>query len=140
MSFVAEGGCLCGAIRYRVSAAPFSVAHCHCSNCRKASGAAMLTWLTVKQGEFTWLRGEPKRYRYESEHYPAPVERLFCENCGSQLGWHCLDDGTVDITAGSLDDPGVIDPQRHVFARGRVHWLQLADDLPSFDTTPRIDS
>jgi len=136
MSYPAEGGCLCGAVRYRLSAAPRKSMHCHCDNCRKASGAAMLTWITVTESDFEWLQGEPQRYRYDSEHYEAPVERLFCGACGSQLVWHCLDDGTVDLTAGSLDDADLAEPQRHVFARGRVRWLHLADDLPSFETMP----
>jgi hypothetical protein len=136
MVLPAEGGCLCGNVRYRISAAPRASVHCHCDNCRKASGAAMLTWLTVAGADLEWLAGEPQRYRYRSEHYAAPVERLFCASCGSQLGWRCVSDDTVDLTAGSLDDPDVIEPQRHVFARGRVRWLHLADELPRFETTP----
>ena len=134
MSFPTEGGCLCGAVRYRLSAAPSASMHCHCGNCRKASGAAMLTWLTVDAADFEWLRGEPQRYRYESEHYPGTVQRWFCAACGSQLGWHCEDDGTVDLTAGSLDDPGVVEPTYHVFTHGRVRWMKLDDDLPRYET------
>ncbi len=134
MSFPTEGGCLCGAVRYRLSAAPLVSMHCHCGNCRKASGAAMLTWLTVDAADFEWLRGEPHRYRYESEHYPGAVQRWFCAVCGSQLGWHCEDDGTLDLTAGSLDDPGVVEPTHHVFTRGPVHWLKLDDGLPRHQT------
>lgn len=137
MSYPIEGGCLCGAIRYRVAEAPLMSMHCHCDNCRKASGAGMLTWATVAASAFEWIAGEPRRYRYESEHYPAPVERGFCGTCGSQLQWRCVDDGTVDITAGSLDDPDAIEPQRHVFARGRVRWMRTDDGLPSFETTSR---
>ncbi len=134
MSFPTEGGCLCGAVRYRLSAAPLASMHCHCDNCRKASGAAMLTWLTVDTADFEWLRGEPQRYRYESEHYPGTVQRWFCAACGSQLGWHCEDDGTVDLTAGSLDDPGVIEPTHHLFTRGQVRWMKLDDGLPRYPT------
>lgn len=137
MPFPAEGGCLCGAVRYRVSAAPVAAMHCHCTNCRKASGAAFLTWVAVRRDDFEWLSGEPRRYRYESEHYAAPVERMFCGTCGSQLVWQCVDRDTLDVTAGSLDDVGLVEPLRHVFARSRVGWLHLADDLPSFATTPR---
>ena len=70
----------------------------------------------------------------------APVERLFCGACGSQLGWRCVDGGTVDLTAGSLDDPDLIEPQRHVFVRGKVRWLHTDDDLPGFATTPRDEA
>ena len=140
MSYPAEGGCLCGAVRYRLLAAPRKSMHCHCDNCRKASGAAMLTWITVSEADFEWLQGEAQSYGYASEHYEAPIERLFCGVCGSQLSWRAAADGTVDITAGSLDDAELAAPQRHVFARGRVSWLQLADDLPSFATTPEHEA
>ncbi len=134
MSFPTEGGCLCGAVRYRLSAAPLASMHCHCANCRKASGAAMLTWLTVGKADFEWLGEEPRRYRYESEHYPEPVERWFCSDCGSQLGWHCEANQTVDLTAGSLDDPNLIEPEYHVFVRGQVRWMEIDDELPRYET------
>ncbi len=140
MSFPTEGGCLCGDVRYRLAAAPVASMHCHCDNCRKASGAAMLTWATVNEADLEWIAGEPSFYRYTSDHYPAPVERCFCGRCGSQLGWHCLDDGTFDLTAGSLDDPDLVEPQRHVFVRGKVRWLHTSDGLPDFETTPRAES
>lgn len=134
MSFPTEGGCLCGAVRYRLSAAPLASMHCHCGNCRKASGAGMLTWLTVNDADFEWLRGEPQRYRYESEHYPGTVQRWFCAACGSQLAWRSEDASTLDLTAGSLDDPGVVEPTHHVFTQGSVRWMKLDDDLPRYET------
>jgi len=123
---------LCGAVRYRISSAPRDAMHCHCVNCRKASGAAMLTWITVSEDHFEWLCGEPRRYRYDSEHYPQGVERWFCADCGSQLGWHCQDDGTIDLTAGSLDDPDLVEPRFHHFMRSAVRWLHLDDGLPCY--------
>ena len=134
MSFRAEGGCLCGAIRYRISAEPTAVMHCHCSNCRKASGAAVLTWLTVGAEHLEWLQDEPQRYAYDSEHYSGGVARLFCGTCGSQLGWSSDADSTADLTVGSLDDPNVVHPAYHVFIRSKVHWLELDDDLPRYET------
>jgi hypothetical protein len=130
MPYSIEGGCLCGAIRYRLTAPPTDVLHCHCDNCRKASGAAVLTWVTVAGDNFSWLQGEPRRYRYGSDFYPGLVERQFCGDCGSQLGWRCEDDGIVDITAGSLDDPNVVEPECHVFASGEIRWMHLDDGLP----------
>lgn len=137
MKYPSDGGCLCGAIRYRLAAPRVASMHCHCDNCRKASGSGMLTWVTVTAPDFEWLAGEPKRYRYTSEYYPAPVERAFCGDCGSPLTWHCVDDGTIDVTAGSLDRPDAVEPQRHVFARSRLRWMRLEDDLPAFETTAR---
>ena len=125
-----EGGCLCGAVRYRLSAAPILALHCHCENCRRASGAALLTWITVDAADFQWLCGEPKRYRYDSEHYPGGVERCFCADCGSQLGWHGQPDGTVDLTAGCLDDLNLVQPRFHHFVRRELPWMRVDDGLP----------
>ncbi len=135
MSYPTDGGCLCGAIRYRLSAAPMASMHCHCNNCRKASGAAMLTWVTVAADAVELVRGQPRRYGYVSEHYAGEVERWFCGSCGSQLAWHQVGSDTIDLTAGSLDDADRIEPGHHVFVRSRVRWLHGVDDLPAFETT-----
>ncbi len=134
MSFPAEGGCLCGAIRYRISAEPMDAMHCHCTNCRKASGAAVLTFVTVDPEHVEWLKGEPQRYAYDSEHFSGAVSRLFCGTCGSQLAWSNDNDPTVDLTVGSLDDPDVTRPTYHVFVRSKVHWMELDDNLPRYET------
>ena len=57
------GGCLCGAVRYRVTAEPLHATHCHCSMCRRASGAAFLTFATFPASALTWTEGEPAVYR-----------------------------------------------------------------------------
>ena len=134
MSYPIEGGCLCGKIRYRLAAPPAAVMHCHCDNCRKASGAVMLTWMTVREADFEWLQGEPRSYRYASPHYEPEIERLFCGDCGGQLVWHGRDDGNIDLTAGSLDDPGVLEPSYHVFTRRAAPWLHMEDGLPRYPT------
>lgn len=125
---------MCGAIRYKISAEPVDVMHCHCTNCRKASGAAVLTFVTVDSEGFEWLQGEPQRYAYGSEHYGDGVARLFCSRCGSQLGWSNDNDPTVDVTVGSLDDPDIVRPSYHVFTRSKVHWMEIDDDLPRYET------
>ena len=134
MSFPAEGGCLCGKIRYRVLAAPVGTNHCHCTNCRKASGAWMSTWAGFRNEDFEWVRGEPARYRYENEEFPPATERLFCADCGSNLAWRCEGrDEIVDVTAGSLDDPNLVEPEDHLFTRSKVRWLNLDDGLPQYE-------
>jgi hypothetical protein len=72
MSSILNGGCLCGAVRYRVHGQPFHVTHCHCVSCRKASGAAFLTWFTVRLIELEWLSEKPVYY-----HSSTAVQRGF---------------------------------------------------------------
>jgi len=122
------GGCLCGAVRYRAGADPMRVVNCHCGVCRKVSGAAFLTFVHFPLASFAWTTGEPTRYRSS-----ADAERGFCAHCGSTLSMHeaVLDD-RVQVTVGSLDEPGAVRPDDHVWTASQLGWLQLADALPRF--------
>ena len=127
------GGCLCGAVRYRAAAEPLRAVICHCGMCRRASGAAFLTFVHFPVDGFAWTRGAPTRYRSS----PA-AERGFCARCGSPLTMHetVLDD-RVQVTLGSLDRPEDIRPDDHVWTESQLPWLRIEDDLPRF---PRISS
>ena len=127
------GGCLCGAVRYRATEGPVRAVNCHCGMCRKSSGAAFLTFVHFAVGAFTWTAGAATRYRSSSE-----AERGFCDRCGSQLMMHesVLDD-RVQVTLGSLDQPGDVRPDDHVWTESQLPWLRVEDDLPRF---PRFSS
>lgn len=128
-----NGGCLCGALRYRATAAPMRVVICHCGICRRVSGAPMLCFVHFPRNAFAWLNGEPLRYR-SSPH----AERGFCPRCGSTLTMHepVIAD-RVQVTLGSLDDPAAVRPQDHVWIEQQLPWLRIDDDLPRF---PRISA
>ncbi|MGJ0223513.1 GFA family protein [Streptococcus pyogenes] len=123
-----EGGCLCGAIRYRATSAPLRGVICHCAMCRKHSGAPALAFVHFRRPDFTWLHGEPTRYR-SSEF----AERGFCAKCGSTLGMHedVLMD-RVQVTVGSLDEPARVRIDDHVWTQERVSWFEIDDGLPRF--------
>ncbi len=124
-SDVLEGGCLCGAIRYRLTGSPRIVSHCHCSLCRRVSGAPFVTWLTARRDRVT-VSGEPVWYSSSERG-----QRGFCRVCGTHvISVSAEYDRYYDITAGSLDRPEAIRPDRHVFAHYKVTWVELADQLP----------
>jgi hypothetical protein len=125
---VFEGGCLCGAIRYRATAAPVRGVICHCSMCRKHSGAPVLAFVHFPLDVFTWVKGEPTRYR--SSQY---AERGFCPKCGSTLSMHeeVLQD-RVQITLGSLDEPQRAKIDDHVWTKDRIAWFDVKDDLQRY--------
>jgi len=131
-----EGGCLCGAIRYRSTVHPVRGVICHCSMCRKHSGAPALSFFHFPAESFTWVKGEPKRYR--SSRY---AERGFCPECGSILTMHeeVLDD-RVQVTAGSLDHPEYVNPDDHVWTQDQLPWLNICDDLPKFEQSSSVIS
>lgn len=130
MIFEAEGGCLCRAIRYKVRGNAYHLSHCHCTLCRRASGAAFVTWFSIPSDGFLLAQGEPVHYRSS----PQAV-RGFCGNCGTQLTFQRDDTpGEVDVTMCSLDDPEALTPEDHIYTRSRLSWVVLRDGLPEHAT------
>jgi hypothetical protein len=125
---VFEGGCLCGAIRYRATAAAVRGVICHCSMCRRHSGAPALAFVHFPRESFAWTTAEPQRYR--SSRY---AERGFCAQCGSTVSMHedVLSD-RVQICVGSLDDPARVRIDDHVWTSERIAWFDVKDELPRY--------
>ncbi len=125
---VYEGGCLCGAVRYSSTEPPLRGVICHCSMCRKHSGAPILAFVHFPKDSFRWLKGEPTRY--QSSQF---AQRGFCSLCGSTLTMHeqVLDD-RVQVAVGSLDDPGRVKVDDHVWTQEKISWFEIDDKLPRF--------
>lgn len=123
------GSCLCGAVRYEAKGAPAAVNHCHCVQCQRASGAAMVTWATWPRGQVRMLRGAAADF----ESSPG-VRRSFCARCGSTLFWRRVAHRPeeIDIAAGTLDQADALAPQDHIFVKSRRRWLPLCDGLPAY--------
>lgn len=127
MTTFVEGGCLCGAVRYRVPH-PFLgvVAHCHCKMCRRAAGAPVVTWFTLRRTDFVVTNGSCRIYR-SSDH----GQRGFCGDCGSQITFYStrLPD-EIDVTLGTLDTPEKFPASLHIWTESRLPWLHLDEQLP----------
>jgi hypothetical protein len=120
------GGCLCGAVRYRLDAAPFDAGYCHCTLCRRSSGAPVLAFATVPRALFMVTSGEPRRRRSSSFG-----ERWFCRDCGTQLAMlvdHQPE--TIDFTIASLDTPELVRPSFHLFFSEHIRWFNPSDTFP----------
>lgn len=124
----AEGGCHCGAVRYRVSPCEGDSAYCHCRMCQKTAGAPALAWMSIPMAAFAFVKGAPKIYRSG----PAS-QREFCGDCGTQLLYRGDHGRTVDINTVTLDDPGLAPPQYHIWRMSRIDWFETTDHLPRFD-------
>jgi hypothetical protein len=128
------GGCLCGGVRYEVTA-PFRRAnHCHCSRCRRHSGTFGLSQGRVPREGFRLVQGEELVRVFD----PGGAVKAFCVRCGSSLFGGTWPSGPeVSIRLGSLDgDPG-IRPQYRSFVASRAPWDELPDDgLPRHDEAP----
>jgi len=124
-----EGGCLCGAVRYRIEGPIESVAHCHCNSCRRASGAAFVTWFTVPRDRHEWTKGAPRQFASS-----PGVARAFCGVCGTGLAYANDKAGkTIDLTIGSLDCAAGHPADRHIWTDDRLGWLNVDDHLPAHD-------
>jgi hypothetical protein len=124
-----EGGCECGALRYRVTGEAVDSGYCHCRICQRTSGAPVQAFAGVHADQFAYIKGTPKIY-FSSEH----AQREFCPHCGSQI--LCRDrDAPFDLafSTPTLDDPSAFPPRRHGFRRSRIAWFETADDLPRRD-------
>src|SRR5215510_5494497 len=100
-----KGSCACGGIRFEIEAVR-SLTHCHCTICRKLTGASFATYAHVEATKFRWLAGEDLITSYES----AP---------GS-------------LRAGLLDDDPGVRPRLHVFTSSKAPWWEINDDLPQY--------
>jgi hypothetical protein len=131
-----RGSCLCGGVRFEITA-PFRRAnHCHCSRCRKHSGTFGETQGRVPRDGFRLIAGEELVRVWRPGDGGAA--KAFCERCGSSLFGGTWPDGTeVSVRLGALDDDPGIRPQYHSFVASKAAWGELPDDgLPRYDAQP----
>ena len=123
-----KGGCYCGRVRYEAAGVPFNETSCHCSICRRTTGAPFVAWFSVPRARFRFVSGEPARFRST-----AKGTRSFCPACGTQLTFEHEDFADeIDVTTCSLDDPETLPPKDHTRTSSKLDWLQLADRLPQY--------
>jgi hypothetical protein len=123
-----EGGCLCGAVRYRAWGTAYGITHCHCQSCRRASGAPFVTWAGFDSNKFNFTQGQPATYASSQN-----VLRTFCSRCGTALTYQRLDlPDSIDVTLGSMDDPEQLEPEDHTWTESKLSWIVPGDHLPSY--------
>ena len=127
-----EGGCACGAVRYRLTSEPLFVNCCHCLNCQRQTGGAFVINLLVEADRVEVLTGRPEPV--DAPRDDGTTQRIFrCPSCQiavfSEYGWPEL----RFVRAGTLDDPSAVTPDAHIFTRTKVPWVMLPDDTPAFD-------
>ncbi|MFB9288933.1 GFA family protein [Pseudoduganella plicata] len=110
---------------------PFNSTLCHCTMCRRATGAPAVAWFSVRSSEFRFVAGRPASFGSS-----PGITRRFCGDCGTQLTFE--DErwpDELDITTASLNDPEAIPPGDHTFMQSHLRWLALADGLPRYSRT-----
>ncbi|MBC7985394.1 MAG: GFA family protein [Sphingomonadaceae bacterium] len=129
------GQCHCGAIRYQVSGEPLHHALCHCTDCRRSSGAPAVAWALFPREDVT-ISGETRDYA-SSEH----ARRHFCPDCGTGLFYtsEAVFPGKIDIQSATLDDPDAFPLGAQIQTAERIGWMEKAHELPQFERFPSED-
>ena len=116
-----EGSCQCGAIRFQIEGEPKWVAHCHCSDCRRATGAAVSTYVGSEREQTRFLAGTPRIH-----HSSEGVRRSFCGDCGSPIAYEGERwPGEIHFFVGLFERAEDLVPQTHVFESEKLPWLHI---------------
>jgi hypothetical protein len=129
------GGCLCGAVRYRISGAPVFVGQCYCRDCQKATGTGHATVIGVLESQLS-LTGRTAVYASVGGS-GAPVRRHFCPVCAGRLYTAADSAGPMRmVQAGSLDEPNAITPTVAIFVKDALSWDRIDPALTKFEHLP----
>jgi len=127
-----EGGCLCGAIRYKVTGPSLFVSQCCCKDCQKATGTGHTTIFGV-HGSQLQMQGTPATYTNKGDTGGA-VTRHFCGTCAGRLYTSGdLPGEVIILQAGSLDDPNAVTPESVIYMKDAVSWDRFDPALPKFE-------
>lgn len=132
-----DGGCNCGAVRYRIEGAPLAVAACHCTSCRKQSGAAYSVNLIVRAASMT-VDGVLGVFNDPDTESGLPIAREFCTRCGSPIrSVPSASPKVIAVKAGTLDRPEDYAPAMHIWTRSALPWVEIESNVPRFERGPQ---
>jgi hypothetical protein len=127
-----NGSCLCGAVKFEATPPGLYFIHCHCSNCRRAHGAAFVTWTGFKNENFKITSSPDNLTRY---HTDTDATRSFCKKCGSTLFFESPEEegeaeGEVAVALANLNGEPGLEPEGHYFVDHKAKWFPITDSLP----------
>ena len=127
-----DGGCLCGAIRFRAAGDPVRTSICYCTQCRRQTGSASPAFEVFSVKAVDVVRGAPASYAATEK-----AERQFCPSCGSPLFWRGKNDDLLDVFLGSFDRPESLPvPKRQIWAQHRLPWVTEVSAIQAWPASP----
>ncbi len=127
-----EGGCACGAVRYRLTSDPLFTHCCHCLNCQRQTGSAFVINLLIEADRVLLLAGEP--HLVDVPRDDGSAQRIFrCPVCEVALYSQYTRPEVRFVRAGTLDDPSGVEPDVHIFTRSKLPWVTLPEATPAFE-------
>jgi hypothetical protein len=127
-----EGGCSCGAVRYRLASDAMFVHCCHCLNCQRQTGSAFVVNLLIEADRVELLAGETQVVDVPRDDGSA--QRIHrCPACQVAVFSDYGSPAVLFVRGGTLDDPTGITPDVHIYTRSKVGWVTLPDGALAFD-------
>jgi hypothetical protein len=123
---IRQGGCLCGAVRFKARGEPINVRVCHCRNCQKAMGSPFFARALFAQEALT-VEGDTARYASSKA-----TDRVFCKICGTRLFSWRTNGTAAGIALATFDDRNAFTPTEHIWVSEKIDWVKLDDGLPHY--------
>jgi hypothetical protein len=123
---IREGGCLCGAVRFKAEGEPINVRICHCRNCQKAMGSPFYARALFSQDALT-VEGDTVSYPSS-----ATLGRVFCKACGTRLFSWRKNGTAAGVALATFDDRNAFAPTEHIWVTEKMDWVKLDDGLPQY--------
>ncbi len=128
-----DGGCACGAVRYRATGAPMIVHCCHCGHCQRETGSAFVINFIIESDRVEHLKGEPELIKTPSASGKGQMIAR-CPDCKVAVwsNYSGMGDKTRFIRAGTLDEPNSVEPDVHIYTSTKLDWVALPAGKPAF--------
>ena len=128
-----EGGCACGAVRYRLASAPMFVNCCHCRDCQRQTGSAFVLNALIETDRIALLAGAPELVPVPTDS-GRPHDVYRCPTCKTAVWSDYGRRGVLRfVRVGTLDGPAALPPDAHIFTRSKLPWVAIPDDQPAFE-------
>ena len=128
-----EGGCACGAVRYRLTTRPMIVHCCHCRDCQRQTGAGFAINALIETDRIEMLSGEPLTFAMPTDSgRPHDISR--CAACATAVWSDYGRRGVIRfVRATTLDEPDALAPDVHIFTRSKLPWVGMPPEAPAFE-------
>lgn len=132
---ILEGGCYCGAVRYRAEGEPMMKGQCHCRECQFITGGSPNVFLAMPIAGFRYTKGTPRTFARKD--LDRPVTREFCPECGTHMATRPQGFPAVIIKVGTLDDPKLYgDPTIAIYTIDKQSFHHIPEGIPAFERLP----
>lgn len=128
-----QGGCLCGAVRFTSSEQPVRAMACHCTACKRRTGAAYGIGVYFNDAEITFNEAERAVHEFHSDTTGRWIRNEFCPQCGTTVSWTLeMRPGLRAIAGGAYDDPDWFTVEAHIWTRSARSDMCYPETMPVY--------